>query len=162
MSQKAAAIAAGFWRLGIPVVVGPHGAKYRRMLMGRKDHGEDWYVYDSRTGEKVEVGPVPEHLFVTAETKEEAMVLVAKLCMRPNDTSRGRSMKLTHYIDLHKRLYGILPDDIHLFIRSNADIPITMKDELLPIIQEKGIKDKIIPDPTLLESQVRARGGGKG
>lgn len=162
MSQKAAAIAAGFWRLGIPVVVGPHGAKYRRMLMGRKDRGEDWYVYDSRTGEKVEVGPVPEHLFVTAETKEEAMVLVAKLCMRPNDTSRGRSMKLTHYIDLHKRLYGILPDDIHLFIRSNADIPITMKDELLPIIQEKGIKDKIIPDPTLLESQVRARGGGKG
>ena len=25
MSQKAAAIASGFWRLGIPVVVGPHG-----------------------------------------------------------------------------------------------------------------------------------------
>ena len=37
MSQKAAAIASGFWRLGIPVVVGPHGTKYRRMLLGRAD-----------------------------------------------------------------------------------------------------------------------------
>ena len=159
MSQKAAAIAAGFWRLGIPVIVGPHGAKYRRMLLGRRDHEEDWYVFDSRTGEKVYIGPVPEHLFVTAETKEEAMVLVAKLCMRPNDTSRGRSMKLTHYIDLHKRLYGVLPDDIHLFIRSLADIPITMKEELLPIIQEKGYIERKIPDPTLLSSQLRNRKG---
>jgi acetyl-CoA decarbonylase/synthase complex subunit alpha len=160
MSQKAAAIAAGFWRLGIPVIVGPHGAKYRRMLLGRKDHDEDWYVYDSRTGERIQVGPVPEHLFVTAETKEEAMVLIAKLCMRPNDTSRGRSMKLTHYIDLYKRLYGILPDDIHLFIRSQADIPITMKEELLPVLAEKGLKERPIPDPTLLKSQIRARKGG--
>ncbi|ABD40443.1 acetyl-CoA decarbonylase/synthase alpha subunit [Methanospirillum hungatei JF-1] len=161
MSQKAAAIAAGFWRLGIPVIVGPHGAKYRRMLLGRKDHDEDWYVFDSRTGEKVQVGPVPEHLFVTAETKEEAMVLIAKLCMRPNDTSRGRSMKLTHYIDLYKRLYGIMPDDLHLFIRSPADIPITMKEELLPILQERGLKDRIIPDPTLLKSQIRTQMGGR-
>lgn len=159
MSQKAAAIAAGFWRLGIPVIVGPHGAKYRRMLLGRKDNEESWYVYDSRTGEKVYVGPVPEHLFITAETKEEAMVLAAKLCMRPNDTSRGRSMKLTHFIDLYKRLYGIMPEDIHLFIRSPADIPITMKEELLPILQEKGYKESKIPDPTLLISQIRNRKG---
>ena len=36
-SQKAAAIGAGFWRLGVPVLVGPHGVKYRRMLLGRKE-----------------------------------------------------------------------------------------------------------------------------
>jgi CO dehydrogenase/acetyl-CoA synthase alpha subunit len=36
-SQKAASIASGFWRLGVPVVVGPHGTKYRRMLLGRAD-----------------------------------------------------------------------------------------------------------------------------
>lgn len=160
MSQKAAAIASGFWRLGIPVIVGPHGAKYRRMLLGRADKEEDWYVYDTRTGEKVYIGPVPEHLFVTAETKEEAIVLAAKLCMRPNDTSRGRSMKLTNYIDLHKRLYQVMPDDIHLFIRSPADIPVTMKDELLPIIKEKGLPDQKIPDPTLLVSQIRKKKGG--
>jgi acetyl-CoA decarbonylase/synthase complex subunit alpha len=97
MSQKAASIAAGFWRLGVPVIVGPHGIKYRRMLLGRKDHPEDWYVYDARTGDRVYVGPTPEHLFYTAETKEEAMVMIAKLCMRPNDTTKGRAIKLTQH-----------------------------------------------------------------
>jgi acetyl-CoA decarbonylase/synthase complex subunit alpha len=156
-SQKAASIASGFWRLGVPVIVGPHGSKYRRMLLGRKDKEDDWYVYDARTGEKTYVGPAPEHLFTTAETKEEAMVLIAKLCMRPNDTSRGRARKLTHYIDLHKRLYGVMPDDVHLFIRNKTDIPITMKDEIVKILEEKDWKELQIPDPTLLPRLIRQR-----
>lgn len=159
MSQKAASIASGFWRLGVPVIVGPHGSKYRRMLLGRKDREEDWYVYDARTGDKVYTGPTPEHLFTTAETKEEAMVLIAKLCMRPNDTTRGRAIKLTHYIDLHKRLYSVVPDDIHLFVRNKADIPITMKNEILKILEEKAWKEMRIPDPTLLPRLVRKRKG---
>lgn len=157
MSQKAASIASGFWRLGVPVVVGPHGLKYRRMLLGRADHEEDWYVYDTRTGKKVYVGPTPEHLFYAAETKEEALVMIAKLCMRPNDTTKGRAIKLTHYIDLHKRLYGTMPEDIHLFIRTPADIPVTMKDEILAILKEKKWKETIIPDPTLLPRLIRRR-----
>ena len=158
MSQKAASIASGFWRLGVPVIVGPHGSKYRRMLLGREDNEEDWYVYDARTGDKVYGGPAPEHLFTTAETKEEAIVMIAKLCMRPNDTTRGRAIKLTHYIDLHKRLYGVMPNDIHLFVRNKADIPITMKDEILKILEEKGWKERRIPDPTLLSRLIRKRG----
>ncbi len=157
MSQKAASIASGFWRLGVPVIVGPHGSKYRRMLLGRKDLEEDWYVYDARTGDKVYVGPTPEHLFWAAETKEEAMVMIAKLCMRPNDTTKGRAIKLTHYIDLHKRLYGVVPDDIHLFVRTVADVPITMKDEILEVLKEKGWKEGKIPDPTLLPRLIRRR-----
>jgi len=157
MSQKAASIASGFWRLGVPVIVGPHGAKYRRMLMGRKDRKEDWYVYDARTGERVYVGPTPEHLFYAAETKEEAMVMIAKLCMRPNDTTKGRAIKLTHYIDLHKRMYGTLPNDVHLFVRTKADIPITMKDEIIKILEEQGWKETRIPDPTLLPRLIRRR-----
>jgi acetyl-CoA decarbonylase/synthase complex subunit alpha len=158
-SQKAASIASGVWRLGIPVIVGPHGAKYRRMLLGRKDKEEDWYVYDARTGDKVYGGPVPEHLFTTAETKEEAMVLIAKFAMRPNDQAKGRAIKLTHYIDLHKRLYGVMPDDIHLFIRNKMDIPITMKDEINKILEEKGWEEKRIPDPTLLPRMIRKKKG---
>lgn len=157
MSQKAAAIASGFWRLGVPVIVGPHGSKYRRMLLGRQEKEEDWYVYDARTGDKVYVGPVPEHLFYAAETKEEAMVMIAKLCMRPNDTTKGRAIKLTHYIDLHKRLYGTMPSDINLFVRNNNDIPITMKDEIVKILEEKGWKETRIPDPTLLPRLIRKR-----
>ncbi len=158
-SQKAASIAAGVWRLGIPVIVGPHGSKYRRMLLGRKDKEEDWYVYDARTGDKVYGGPAPEHLFTTAETKEETMVLIAKFCMRPNDTTKGRAIKLTHYIDLHKRLYGVMPDDVHLFVRNKADIPITMKDEVLKVLEEKKWKETRIPDPTLLPRLIRKRKG---
>jgi acetyl-CoA decarbonylase/synthase complex subunit alpha len=155
MSQKAASIASGFWRLGVPVIVGPHGAKYRRMLLGRKDREEDWYVYDARTGDRVYVGPTPEHLFFAAETKEEAMVMTAKLCMRPNDTTKGRAVKLTHYIDLHKRLYGTMPDDIHLFVRTPTDIPVTMKAEIVKILEENAWKESRIPDPTLLQRMVR-------
>jgi acetyl-CoA decarbonylase/synthase complex subunit alpha len=159
MSQKAASIASGFWRLGVPVIVGPHGSKYRRMLLGREDKEDDWYVYDARTGDKVYGGPAPEHLFTTAETKEEAMVMIAKLCMRPNDTTKGRAIKLTHYIDLHKRLYGVMPEDIHLFVRNKADVPITMKNEILKILEEKGWKERRIPDPTLLPRLIRKRKG---
>jgi len=156
-SQKAASIAAGFWRLGVPVIVGPHGSKYRRMLLGRADKEENWYVLDARTGEKVYIGPAPEHLFYAAETKEEAMVMIAKLCMRPNDTTKGRAIKLTHYIDLHKRLFGTMPEDIHLFVRTVADIPVTMKDEIIKILEKKKWKETVIPDPTLLPRLVRKR-----
>jgi len=77
--------------------------------------------------------------------------------MRPNDTTKGRAIKLTHYIDLHKRLYGVLPDDIHLFVRDNADVPVTMKDEIMKILEEKKWKETAIPDPTLLSRLIRKR-----
>lgn len=154
-SQKAASIAAGFWSLGVPVLVGPHGTKYRRMLMGRSDKPENWEVLDARTGNKVNVGPAPEHLFQTVETPQEAMVQIAKLCIRPNDTWKGRSGKLTHYIDLHKRHYGVMPPDIHRFIRTQADIPITMKDEIVEILKQNDWKESVIPDPTMLPRMIR-------
>jgi acetyl-CoA decarbonylase/synthase complex subunit alpha len=159
MSQKAASIASGCWRLGIPVIVGPHGSKYRRNLLGRADKEEDWITLDARTGEEKYVGPAPEHLFYTAETIEEAMVMTAKLSMRPNDTTKGRAVKLSHYIDLHKTYYGTMPDDLHLYVRVEADVPFTMKEEVLGIIKEKGWEEGKIGllDPTLLDRMVRRR-----
>ncbi len=161
-SQKASSIASGFWRLGIPVIVGPHGSKYRRMLLGRKDDKEAWYVIDARTGKSAYAGPVPEHLFIAAETMEEAMVLIPKLCMRASDTTKGRAIKLNHYIDLHRRFFGELPDDVHLFVRTIADIPVTMKDEVMALLKEKGWEENENPnpDPTLLPRLVRAKSEG--
>jgi acetyl-CoA decarbonylase/synthase complex subunit alpha len=161
-SQKASSIASGFWRLGVPVIVGPHGSKYRRALLGRKEDPEAWRVLDARTGKEAYVGPVPEHLFFMAETVEEAMVAIPKLCMRASDTTKGRSIKLNHYIDLHRRLFGELPDDLHLFVRTVADIPVTMKDEVLAFLKEKGWKEfeNPSPDPTLIPRLVRVKEGG--
>ncbi len=157
ITQKAASIASGFWRLGVPVIVGPHGSKYRRMLLGRKDRDDDWYVYDARTGSRVYGGPVPEHLFCAAESKEEAMIMAAKFCMRPNDTTRGRTVKLANYIDLHRKFLGAMPDDLHLLVRREVDIPITMKDEVLQAIRRRGWEENEIPDPTTLPRMIRKR-----
>jgi len=159
MSQKAASIAAGCWRLGIPVIVGPHGSKYRRNLLGRKDKEEDWNTLDARTGEDTYVGPVPEHLFYAAETVEEAIVMTAKLSMRPNDTTKGRAVKIIHYIDLSKKYYGTMPDDLEFFVRGESDLPFTMKTELLEHLKTKGWEDGKIgmPDPTLLDRMIRRK-----
>jgi acetyl-CoA decarbonylase/synthase complex subunit alpha len=150
-SQKALSIGTGLNRWGIPVILGPQGSKYRRLYLGRKDREKDWEIYNARTGEKVIVDPTPEHLTYVAESKEEAIVAIAKLVMRPNDTTKGRQIKLAHYIDLHKRYLGTMPEDLHLYVRTESDIPMTQKEEIMKILKEKGWKERIIPDPTLVE-----------
>lgn len=158
MSQKAFAIAAGANRFGIPVVIGPQGLKYGRLLVGRNDRRRDWYAYDARSGEEHYVGPAPENLYYAAETKEEVMVTAAKLCMRPNDTTKGRAIKLTNYIGLHRRFYGTLPADIHLFVRTMADIPITIKPDIVRTLKRRKWKPSRVIDPTLLPRLTRRRG----
>jgi acetyl-CoA decarbonylase/synthase complex subunit alpha len=144
--QKAASIGTGANRLGVPVILGPHGAKYRRAYLGRSDIDERWNAQDIRTGRPVYVGPAPEHLVYVAETKEEAMIMAARLVMRPSDTSKGRLIKLSNYIDLHRRLFGKIPDDFHLFVRTETELPLGMKDELLEVMKQQGWKPKEIPE----------------
>lgn len=116
-------------------------------------------VYDARTGNKTYVGPVPEHLLYAAESKEEAMVMGMKLCLRANDTFKGRSVKLSHYIDMTRKFLGKdYPDDIHKFVRIESDIPLVYKEDLTKILKSKGWKESTIPDPTLLKRLVRTQG----
>ncbi|MHC1636506.1 MAG: CO dehydrogenase/acetyl-CoA synthase complex subunit alpha [Candidatus Methanospirareceae archaeon] len=136
MSQKAASIATGFNRLGVPAVIGPHGSKYRRAYLGRADLKEDWKIIDARDGSEVYFEPAPQHLLVVCETVEEALPMIAKLCFRPADTDKGRSIKLTHYIDLHLKYLHSYPPDWHLFVRSEADLPIAKREELLKKLED--------------------------
>jgi len=158
-SNKAEAIGNSAVRFGIPVILGPHGAKHRRAYLGRSDRKEDWTPYDVRTGRRLYVGPAPEHLWYVAETKEEAMVMAAKLVMRPSDTTLGRQIKLTHYLDLSQRLHGTLPDDLHLFVRTETDLPILMKEQIIPILKQKGWEPTEIPQlgSTLLDRLAAGR-----
>ncbi|RUM34263.1 MAG: CO dehydrogenase/acetyl-CoA synthase complex subunit epsilon [Archaeoglobus sp.] len=135
-SQKAWSIAMGFNRLGIPAVVGPHGSKYRRGLIGKVWKKDAWYVYDIKTRKKMQIEPCPDCLFVVAETKEEAIVQLARLCMRPADTYMGRQIKLTHYLELSKKYLGCLPDDWHLYVRTELDLPTRMKEKLLKLLED--------------------------
>jgi acetyl-CoA decarbonylase/synthase complex subunit alpha len=150
-SQKAAAIATGCNRLGIPVVLGPHSSKYRRLYMSRKEE-DDWTVMDGREKKLVNTEePSPEHLITVVESKERAMVTMAKLCIRKNDTAQGRQLKLTHYIALHKQYLGTLPDDLHLFVRKASDIPIFFKKEVTAYLEKVGWKEKpVLTLPTLM------------
>jgi len=143
MSQKAASIGTGFNRLGVPVVLGPHSSKYRRLFLSRKED-DDWSVMDARKREIVDTGePSPEHLAYVAETKEKAMVMMAKLCIRKNDTPQGRSIKLNHYVSLYKKYIAKgLPEDIHLFVRRDPDIPLVYKKEVRAHLQEIGWQPK--------------------
>jgi len=151
MSQKAASIGTGFNRLGVPVVLGPHSSKYRRQYLSRKEE-DDWTVMDGRTKSLVDTKePSPEHLAIVVESKERAMVTIAKLCIRKNDTPQGRQIKLNHYIDLHKKLIGGLPDDLHLFVRTERDIPMFFRREVMAFLKEKGWQRKpTLSLPTLI------------
>ena len=151
-SQKAAAIAAGVNRWGVPAVVGPQASKYRRLYLGRPDQKEKWKVNDLRQGKVMDGEPAPEHLLYSAENRGEATVMVAKLCIRPTDTPKGRQMKLTHYIDLSKKYFGKIPDDVHLFVRTDKDVPITYKKDVMKILEERGWEPREVPlEPSLMD-----------
>lgn len=142
-SQKAASIATGFNRLGVPVILGPHSSKYRRLYLSRKDEDE-WKVMDARKKQIVETNePSPEHLAYVCETKEKAMVMIPKLCIRKNDTPQGRAIKLNHYISLYKKyMGGVLPEDLHLYVRRDPDIPLVYKKEVKAYLTQIGWKPK--------------------
>ncbi len=136
-SQKAAAIATGCNRLGVPVVVQPHSVMYRRSFMGRADKPDDWMVIDARDGKMQQIEPAPEAMLYIAESKEEAMLEMAKLCLRPSDNSMGRSIKLTHYCDISMKYFGKLPDDWHLFVRDVKDLPLAYQAQMMKELEEK-------------------------
>jgi CO dehydrogenase/acetyl-CoA synthase alpha subunit len=48
-----------------------------------------------------------------------------------------------------------MPNDLHLFVRTMADVPSTMKDEFVKILEENNWQETVIPDPTLLPRMVR-------
>lgn len=156
-SQKAASIASMANGLGIPAVIGPHGAEYRRMYLSRSDDEETWKVFNARDGSEGHlVGPGPEHLLTPAESIEQAICLVAKLAIRPADNSKGRMIKLSHWVDLERKYKGVkFPNDLEKFIRLEADIPISMKTEIQEFLKEKGWEPKEIVDPTLLKRMCR-------
>jgi acetyl-CoA decarbonylase/synthase complex subunit alpha len=162
MSQKAASIATGCNRLGVPVILGPQGSKYRRLYLGRKEDRESFKVIDARTGEEAYVEAAPEHLIYAAESMEEALVLTAKLCLRPADTTKGRMIKMTHYVDLYRRVYGRLPEDLPSYVRTEADVPLTLKDEIMSFLKAKGWQPREKPsiDPTLLPRLVYGKKEG--
>lgn len=151
-SQKAAAIASGVNRWGIPVVLGPHGSKYRRLYLGRPDKEDVWNLNDMRIGKVIKGEPAPEHLLFAAENREEATVAIAKNCLRPTDTNKGRQIKLNHYIDLNKKYFGVIPEDVYKYVRTDKDIPITYKNDVKEILERNNWEPReLVMEPSILD-----------
>ncbi|MDD3317335.1 MAG: CO dehydrogenase/acetyl-CoA synthase complex subunit alpha [Methanosarcina sp.] len=154
-SQKAAAIGTGCNVYGIPAIVGPHSGKYRRALIAKTYDDSKWKLYDSRNGSEMAIPPSPEFLLTTAETWQEACVMLAKNCIRVSDNSMGRSIKLTHWMEISEKYLGVLPDDLWKFVRNEADLPLAKREMLLKMLEsERGWeidwkKKKIISGPKI-------------
>ncbi|RLG38249.1 MAG: CO dehydrogenase/acetyl-CoA synthase complex subunit epsilon [Candidatus Alkanophagales archaeon] len=140
MSQKAYSIASACNRFGIPVILGPHGSKYRRLYLGNRD--ELTPMYHVKTGERRDEILVPEHLLYVAESKEEAIVTAIKLCMRYNDFAAGRKAKIMHYVDAYFKYFGRMPEDLKYFVRNEEDIPSEMREVVLEELKREGWQPK--------------------
>jgi acetyl-CoA decarbonylase/synthase complex subunit alpha len=85
------------------------------------------------------------------ESKERALIEIAKLCLRRNDTHQGRQVKLHNYISFHKKYMGALPSDLQHYVRTASDIPLVYKKEAVKFLEEKGWQKKpFVSNPTLI------------
>lgn len=146
ITPKSFSASAGANRLGIPVVFGRQGYKFRRTLEGGKGH-----LFDARSGRKIASRLAPESLFAVSDRWQDAIVRIAKLCIRPNDTAKGRQTKLRNYIELSEALLGETPSDIADYVRVYEDLPQERHEELAQALSKGNWQPGFIPDPTLLE-----------
>ncbi len=151
-NEATAAMAWGVLRAGVPVIVGPALAVAGRLFLGDPRDKSRYVVYDNKSKQKVFAGPIPEHLLALAKDPGEALILVSKHVIRLNDGNQCRSIKIGHYIDFYEKVHGELPPDLDLYIRSEADIPLTRKTQVLEYLKKKGWKpmEPVLIDPTVL------------
>ncbi|MDY7035526.1 MAG: hypothetical protein SV375_05105 [Thermodesulfobacteriota bacterium] len=138
LPERMYAMAASIARNGQPVIVGPiSGFEWKRYLLGNKYDRSSWQVYDGITGRKREYEPAPKHLIIPVETKEEAVTLANGLLYRWADTREQRAGINTAYIGAHEKHFKELPDDWHLYVRSDAELPWKEKVRLLKELEDK-------------------------
>ncbi|MBP1747550.1 MAG: dehydrogenase/acetyl-CoA synthase complex, epsilon subunit [Deltaproteobacteria bacterium] len=138
MPDRAYAMATGYARGGIPVVVGPtSGFEFDRYLLGSKHDKERWWMWDGLDGRKRDVEPAPRHLIFPAETKEEALTMAMNLLTRPLDLRDGRATHIETYIDMFQKFYKKFPDDWQSFVRSEHELPVMKRMKLLKVLREQ-------------------------
>src|SRR5512136_95459 len=132
------AVAAAYARLGIRVVVGPaSGWTWGRYLPGDRYDRSKWWVYHGDDGRKRETEPVPEHLLIPVETKEEALTMIPRLFFSTSEMREGRAARMDFFLELYRIFYNELPPDWHLLVRSHLDIPTRHRIKLLKVLRDE-------------------------
>ena len=94
-------------------------------------------MYDGVTGEKKEVEPCPMHMLVPVDTKEEAIAMCAKLLHRPLALRDPRLASLEAENEAYKMFFGEYSDDWHLYVRSEQELHVMRRAELLRKLGEE-------------------------
>jgi len=135
--KRTLAVASGFARIGVPVIVGPtYGFEFPRYLMGNARDLEGWWMYDGVDGHRRDVEPAPEHLILPCETPDEALTTAIKLLVRPLDLRDSRLTHIETYLDMYERVNGESPDDWPTFVRSEHELPIMQRMKLLKVLRD--------------------------
>ncbi len=132
------AAAAAYARLGIRVVVGPtSGWTWGRYLPGDRYDRSKWFVYHGDDGRKREVEPVPEHLLIPVETKEEALTMIPRMFFSTSEMREGRAARMDFFLELYRIFYNEMPLDWQLLIRSHLDIPMRHRIKLIKVLRDE-------------------------
>jgi acetyl-CoA decarbonylase/synthase complex subunit alpha len=136
-SDKMMAKASGFARVGAPVVIGPSGFKFARMLVGNKYKRADWTMYDGLDGSVREIDPSPPHLIFPVETKEEAVTMAIKLCFTTCALREPRLSTIDNYTEIHQKYFHQLPDDWTYYLRSPLELHVMKRMRFLKILRDE-------------------------
>jgi acetyl-CoA decarbonylase/synthase complex subunit alpha len=136
-SDKMMVKASGFARVGAPVVIGPSGFKFARMLVGNKYKRDDWTMYDGLDGSVREVDPSPPHLIFPVETKEEAVTMAIKLCFTTCALREPRLSTIDNYTEIHQKYFQELPDDWTFYLRSALELHVMKRMRFLKILRDQ-------------------------
>ena len=138
MPDRMYAVAAAYARLGIRVVVGPaSGWTWGRYLPGDRYDRSKWWVYHGDDGRKRETEPVPEHLLIPVETKEEALTMIPRLFFSTSEMREGRAARMDFCLELYRIFYNEMPLDWHILVRSHLDIPMRHRIKLIKVLRDE-------------------------
>jgi len=137
LSDRMYATVAAYARLGFRVVLGPISGWSTRLMPGNKYDRSKWWVYHGDDGHKRETEPVPPHLIIPVETKEEALTALAESFMTISEMREGRGARLDLVMEMYRLFYDQLPPDWHLYVRSHLDIPTRHRIRLIKMLREE-------------------------
>ncbi|MEE4353957.1 MAG: hypothetical protein V2J25_13935 [Desulfatiglans sp.] len=135
--ERMQAVAAAHIRHGIPCIVGPtSGFEWNRYLMGNRYDRDAWWIYDGQDAHIRELEPSPRSMIIPVETKEEVVTIGINMMMKLQDIRDSRLSRHNLYLDFHDEFFGGLPDDWHLFVRSDMELPLKKKAKLLKELRD--------------------------
>ena len=168
LPERMQAIVTAWTRAGQAVVIGPASAfGWKHFLLGNKWDWEKWWSYLMSNFEELKAGdkrmhePAPKHMIIPVETKEEA--INAALCVqnRPAGAWDGRQQSLDAYIEESFKAFGEYPDDWHVLVRHDLDLPQRRKGTMIKKLREEQgweidrmtVKKQKLPDGRLVSRE---------